>query len=215
VLWFAIFVAAALFLLGVIRLQGEANDGVGPKRFVAGLATLLFAFYCGYGALGHRMDRIMTAIIPPYSNLAGGGAEGRAGAREAKHIIVVDDYEAARRLAIEQGKGLLVNFTGHTCVNCRMMELGVFPRPEVAAELENYVEARLHTDGTTNIDEIRRLQQEMTQSVANPFYVIQNPSTEEIIDRHEGATLGSPQIFIDFLRRNATRARDFQTATAK
>ncbi len=70
-----------------------------------------------------------------------------------------------------------------------MMEESVFYLPAVAGFLsESYVEARLHTDGETNIDSILELQREMTQSVALPFYVLVNPKTGEKIASLVGAT---------------------------
>jgi hypothetical protein len=79
---------------------------------VAGLLFLVLSLYCGYGALGNRMDRIMTAIIPPYSNSL---LIGKAGERaKPSWPIVVDDLEAAIQRAQDEGKLVLVNFTGHT-----------------------------------------------------------------------------------------------------
>jgi hypothetical protein len=79
---------------------------------LAGLFFALFSFYCAYGAVGNRMDWIITSIIPPYSNAAGSGP-GKSAAVD-KHTIVKDDYAAALALARDQGKRLLVNFTGIT-----------------------------------------------------------------------------------------------------
>jgi thiol:disulfide interchange protein DsbD len=112
VLWMGIFLAAAGFLFGLVRLEGEAQAPIGPGRMVWATATLLFALYCGYGMLGHDLDRVMTAIVPNYSSQLALGA-GRGSAR-AGHPIVVDDYDLARARAEAEGRALLVNFTGHT-----------------------------------------------------------------------------------------------------
>ncbi len=111
-LWMAIFVVTALYLFGLIRLQGESTHEISPGRMLAGLFFALFSFYCAYGAVGNKMDPLMTAIIPPYSNASGGGL-GKSAAAD-KHTIVEDDYDAALALARDQGKRLLVNFTGIT-----------------------------------------------------------------------------------------------------
>ena len=89
------------------------------------------------------------------------------------------------------------------------MEEKVFPRAAVAAELEHYIEARLHTDGLKNIAEIKRLQKELTNSVANPYYVTIDPSSEEKLDSFEGATLIDDQPFIDFLRRSRDKVERY------
>jgi hypothetical protein len=68
------------------------------------------------------------------------------------------------------------------------MEEKTFRLPAVAGVLEkSYVEARLHTDGTANIDRILDLQSELTQSVATPYYVILDPDTGETRAKLEGA----------------------------
>ena len=113
-LWMAIFLVDALYLFGLIRLVGETVHEISPGRMVAGLFFALFAFYCAYGAIGNRMDPIMTAIIPNYSAELGGAA-GRGGKASASlHTIIKDDYEGALERAKQEGKLLLVNFTGFT-----------------------------------------------------------------------------------------------------
>jgi hypothetical protein len=80
------------------------------------------------------------------------------------------------------------------------MEEKIFPLPAVAAQLQNFVEARLHTDQAKNVEENRSLQQKLTQSVANPYYVIVDPKTERVLGRFDHATLGDPEPFIRFLQ---------------
>jgi thiol:disulfide interchange protein len=113
VLWLGIFLVAAIYLFGLIRLKGESTTEISPGRMLAGLFFALFAFYCGYGALGNSMDPIMTAIIPNYSGrIASAGVGG--GKSATAHTIIKDDYEGARERAGVEGKLLLVNFTGFT-----------------------------------------------------------------------------------------------------
>ena len=113
ILWAGIFVVAAVFLFGMIRMKGEAHDGIGPGRLVAATATFLFALYCWY-ALENKPVGFMTAIVPNYSlPLRAGVGEGEE-VDTGDHLIVKDDYDAARQLAADKGLALLVNFTGHT-----------------------------------------------------------------------------------------------------
>ena len=90
------------------------------------------------------------------------------------------------------------------------MEEKIFPSPAVAEELENYVEARLHTDGPPNRDANVELQVERTSSRANPIYLIVNPWTEKTIDRIDG--LVTLKRFAEFLHENADAARATETA---
>lgn len=63
-----------------------------------------------------------------------------------------------------------------------MNEEKVFPSPRTATLLQQkFVEARLHTDGEKNLDEILALQAELTKTIANPTYVIQDPVTKRLL----------------------------------
>lgn len=77
------------------------------------------------------------------------------------------------------------------------MEEKIFPRPAVAAELEKYVEARLHTDGGPRERENQELQKRLGGSVALPLYVIVDPATEAVVRKTAGLKPGDT--FVPFL----------------
>jgi thiol:disulfide interchange protein DsbD len=112
-LWFGILLVTAVYLLGLIRYHGESGE-IGGGRLVAGLSFFLFALYCLHGALGNKLDAIMTAVAPPYSAARTYEGGGGASAKSKDHEIVKDDFEAALAAARSQGKKVLVNFTGFT-----------------------------------------------------------------------------------------------------
>jgi hypothetical protein len=88
------------------------------------------------------------------------------------------------------------------------MEMKVFPAPAVAAVLQKkYVEARIHTDHEELGAKNRARQLEMTNSVAQPIYLLIDPENGEVHGRLEGAMLGDNQPFIDFLESGWTSAR--------
>ena len=208
--WMGIFLTGALYLFGLIRLKGESGE-IGAGRFVSAIGFLMFALYMGYGASGRELDRVMVAIAPPYSGafVAGAGAGlitagDAAGVQSREHVIFVDDYDGAVAAALSADKLLMVNFTGHTCVNCRQMELKVFPKDPVRAELAEYfVEARLHTDGQANIEQIKALQKELAGTVANPYYVLVDPESGDRLG--EGSWM-QPEDFAELLRSARERA---------
>lgn len=83
------------------------------------------------------------------------------------------------------------------------MELHVFPAPAVAGLLKGMIEARLHTDTP---DEVRReqnmrLQRELTDSVATPIYVVQDPVSGTRLVGPMKPEYFSAESFADFLRR--------------
>ncbi|MEM7199186.1 MAG: cytochrome c biogenesis protein CcdA [Planctomycetota bacterium] len=117
-LWAGIFGIAGFHLLGVIRLKGEGGE-VGPGRLVSGLSVVLLAIFFAVLGTGGKLGWIMSAIAPPYSSrvatAAAGPGEGQpTETLEAKHEIVIDDYDKAREIAIATNRKLLLNFTGVT-----------------------------------------------------------------------------------------------------
>lgn len=98
-LWLVIFVVAGLFLFGAFRRNKQSAPTLGTGRIATGALAIVFAAYCGYGALGNRLDFVMTAIVPPGGIL---------------HPHVKDDYQAALARASKEGRLVLINFTGFT-----------------------------------------------------------------------------------------------------
>jgi thiol:disulfide interchange protein DsbD len=64
------------------------------------------------------------------------------------------DYQEALAVAKAQGKPLLIDFTGHGCVNCRKMEENVWSDPQVLARLKNdFVMVALYIDERLELPE--------------------------------------------------------------
>ena len=110
-IWAAIFGMWALFLFGVLRKAGTPSMGVGSGRMAGGMIVLLLATYFLFGAMGNRMDKIMTGFVPAYSNRIVMKGEG-SGQPANTHVIVKDDPDAAMARATAEGKLLLYNLTG-------------------------------------------------------------------------------------------------------
>ncbi len=77
-------------------------------------------------------------------------------------------------------------------MNCRQMEEVIFQRPVVFGELEQFVEARLHTDGFGDHRPITRrnqaLREDLTGAVSTPIYVVIDPESGSVLGIFEGAT---------------------------
>jgi hypothetical protein len=78
-----------------------------------------------------------------------------------------------------------------------MMEEKVFLLPAVAGKLNTVIEARLHTDGGPAMNKNRALQLKLTGSYANPYYLLMDSETEEVLGYQAGAT--TPEAFMKFL----------------
>jgi thiol:disulfide interchange protein len=111
ILWTVIFGLWAMFLFGILRKAGTVNEGVSNGRMAGGMLVSLLAAYFFFGAMGNRLDAIMTGFIPQYSNSLVSKSDGQK-TSPTKHAIVKDDPDAAIELAQKEGKLLLYNFTG-------------------------------------------------------------------------------------------------------
>ena len=101
----------ALYLFGVLRKAGTPSMGVGNGRMAGGMIVTLLATYFLFGAMGNRMDKIMTGFVPAYSNRIVMKGEG-GGAKVEGHVIVKDDPQKAIEVAKAEDKLVLYNFTG-------------------------------------------------------------------------------------------------------
>lgn len=62
------------------------------------------------------------------------------------------------------------------------MEEKIFPRPAVAAALERFIEARLHTD----YEKFRTMQMQMLGTITAPAYAIVAPNTGKVMAVQQG-----------------------------
>lgn len=138
-IWIAIFGALALYLFGKITLPHDSPlPFISVGRLMMGLLVLTFTIYLIPGLWGAPL-KIISAFPPPmtYSespngvgNTAGGGAaiaKLPEGAKYGPHnLITFDDYDQGLAYAKSVNKPILLDFTGHACVNCRKMENNVW-----------------------------------------------------------------------------------------
>ena len=98
---------------------------------------------------------------------------------------------------------LFVNFTGYACTNCHWMKANMFPRPEIAAVMKDFVLVELYTDGT---DEASKLNQDLElakfNTVAIPLYAILD-ADEKVIATSAGLTK-DPREYLAFLQKGTT-----------
>ena len=167
--WIGLFALDGLYLLGLLRLEDEPADKVGLGRLAVGAASLVFAISLLPGMFGGHLGEL-EAYVPASDQgyaIAGGGAA-------AKIAWLKDDYPGALEQARRQGRPLLISFTGYSCTNCKWMKANMFPKPEIAAELERLVLVELYTDDPDEAvsEAHQKLQQQQFQSVAIPFYAL-------------------------------------------
>lgn len=216
-IWALIFVVLAAYLVG-FRPRAQA----GPGRLASGVIAALLAGYFGSYVGGREATgEVMTALAPNYGFDEIPQEDGVERVK-ALHAVVVDDYEAAVAKAKNEGKLLLVNFTGFNCSNCRAVEKGIMPQKTIAPILtEHFVEARLHLDveGRVKPENWKRhlqLRQDLVEGrTTTPTYVSVDPNIGKPIVEHVlgGDWLtGYQQFLAETLRRTGRKASESKSA---
>ncbi len=113
------------------------------------------------------------------------------------------DYEQGLACAKEQGKPVLLDFKGHACANCKVMEARVWSDPEVLQRLrDNFVIIALYVDDRTQLPENKWITSTIDGKVkktigkVNEDLEIQKFRTNAlplyVITDHEGNALNTP-----------------------
>ncbi|MDD3037499.1 cytochrome c biogenesis protein CcdA [Bacteroides sp.] len=184
-LWIVIFALLGLYLLGKIKFpHDDDNNKVGVSRFFMALVSLAFAVYMIPGLWGAPLKAV-SAFAPPMHTQDFNLYENEVHPK-------FKDYEKGMEYALQQGKPVMIDFTGNGCVNCRKMEAAVWtdskvsniinddyvlislyvdekePLPEPIKVIENGKERTLRTVG----DKWSYLQRVKFGANAQPFYVL-------------------------------------------
>ncbi len=192
-IWFTIAIFAALYLLRLVRLPGDAStQKLGPGRTVLGLATLGVAGWllaANNGVSLHDLD----AYLPPRDY----GAQ-----QKIASAWIENDLDKARAQAKSEGKPILIDFTGYACTNCRLMENNVLPHPDVKQALSDFVTVKLFTDGSDEKSrKFNAYQQQKFGTVAIPMYAVVTPDGEVKGQPLEGLER-DPAKFVQFLQQS-------------
>ena len=154
-IWITIFGALALYLFGKIKLPHDSDlDHVSVGRLSLGLIVVAFTIYMIPGLWGAPL-KLISGFPPPmhysestygvgYTKLGGGESASPNEIPEGAHlgphdIISFYDYDQGMVYAKKVNKPVMLDFTGHACVNCRKMEERVWSDPRVLQVLKNKV----------------------------------------------------------------------------
>jgi thiol:disulfide interchange protein len=190
--WIVLFGMAGLYLLGFVRLEGiKAEENMGLGRLLTGMAFLIFAVSLWPGMSGGRLG-LFDAYVPAATETAQGSGSGGL-------VWMKDQYPEALAQARRDHKLLFIDFTGYACANCHWMRANTLARPEIVAELKNFVLLELYTDGQDAASEANaKMQLERFGTVAEPFYAILDPD-EKLVAKFEGRTADAAA-YLAFLR---------------
>jgi thiol:disulfide interchange protein len=197
-IWTTLALAGLAYLLvGVGQAAKRRHLALGS--LASSVAVLVAAVWLASG-IGGRPLRQLEAFLPPRTAVPMLASTG-----QTAPDWLLNDYAAALRAARQSGKLVFVDFTGYTCTNCRWMEANIFNRPDVGAQLGQFVLARLYTDGEGELYERQQAFQEKAfGTVALPLYAIVD-GQGKIRGTFTGLTR-DPAEFIAFLRRASVGA---------
>jgi thiol:disulfide interchange protein len=176
-IWIGVFGTLSLYLFGKIQLPHDSPlSHISVGRLSFGIIILSFTVYLIPGIWGAPLK--MISGFPPPSNYSeipngfGGGFDSNEskealpeGAEYGPHnIIAFTDYDQGMTYAKKVGKPVMIDFTGHACVNCRKMEDKVWSDEQVLKVLKgNLVLISLYVDDKRELPEKEQVISKLTR----------------------------------------------------
>ena len=143
-LWVIIFALWGFYLLGKLKFSHDSEvSHVSVPRLIFAILVLTFTVYLIPGIWGAPL-KLISGFPPPefYKEWI-----TEKSSHCPHNLTCFHDYEEGMNYAKEQGKPVIVDFTGWSCVNCRKMEDNVWSDPEILKRLsEKYVLISLYVD---------------------------------------------------------------------
>lgn len=155
-IWVTIFGTLAFYLFGKIQLPHDTPlKHISVGRLSLGLVVLSFTIYLIPGLWGAPLNLISAFPPPPHYSESpyGVGFSQSDLVSQSDNIIKVlpegahmlppydimtfHDYDKGVAYAKKVGKPIMLDFTGHACVNCRKMEQNVWVKPKILSKLKN------------------------------------------------------------------------------
>ena len=143
-LWVIIFGLWGLYLIGKLKFSHDSDlPHLSVPRTLFAIVVLSFTMYLIPGMWGAPL-KLISGFPPPefYKEWV------KPQESECPHnLTCFKDYDEGMKYAKAQGKPVMLDFTGWSCVNCRKMEDNVWSDPEVLKRLsEKYVVISLYVD---------------------------------------------------------------------
>lgn len=239
VLWIVIFAMMGFYLLGKLKFSHDSTlNYISVPRLLLAIISISFAVYMVPGLWGAPV-KILSGLAPPMHTqdfiLSNGGSSGPVSQasldfpKKVKYDEVLHpphgfnvffDLDEGIAYAKLVNKPIMLDFTGHTCVNCRKMEDDVWIDPAVGNLIkEKYVLIQLYVDERSikmpadkvhhsaylkgNTDDLGRWNQDLqaTKYGANsqPYYVLVDHDLNPLV-KPEGAIFNDNKAYIAFLQ---------------
>ena len=180
-IWIVLFSLMGFYLLGRIKFRHDSDlPHIGTFRLFLVIAVFTFVVYLVPGMFGaplkglsallpspenssFSLPKIIGENKPVVSSLPASPEFGSELCSEPLYDDIFElplgltgyyDFEQGLQCAAEQGKPVLLDFKGHACANCKLMEAKVWSDPEILKRLrENFVIVSLYADDRTSLPE--------------------------------------------------------------
>lgn len=179
-IWIVLFTLLGFYLMGKIKFSHDSDlPYIGTFRLFLIIIVFSFVVYLIPGLFGSPLKGL-SSFLPPSSttelnltelitsNRTSYGQDAKqltssVLCSEPKYGDIFEmpfglkgyfDYQQGLACAKEQGKPVLIDFKGHACANCKIMEARVWSDPEVLRRLrDNFVIIALYVDDRTQLPE--------------------------------------------------------------
>ncbi len=147
-LWILVFLGLGFYLFGKIKFPHDSPiKKLAPIRIATGVASFAFAAYLATGffydesAGSLKPLKLLSGLAPP------SGYSWLYPKECPNNLDCFKDFDQGLAYAQKMGKPIMIDFTGHACVNCRKMEEHVWPEPSVYKYLkDDFVLISLYVD---------------------------------------------------------------------
>jgi thiol:disulfide interchange protein DsbD len=214
--WAGVCFLIMLYVLGTFQLTLDTPvERIGGLRALFAVVFATLGLWFAAGMLGKPLAADLEALLPPenyHELLAQMNGESAAmplarprqeGAQDAHGGLVwLNNLDEAKKVAAREGKPIFIDFTGFACVNCRLMEKDVFPRPEVIEQFKKFVLVQLYTDRKTEPYITNQNILKTYGTVANPLYVMLKSDGSYIAQTgFQTQFRSNPGLFVAFLQQ--------------
>lgn len=159
-IWIVLAILLGLYILGKIRFAHDSVvEHVSFQRIVLAGASFVFALYLFTGFFNRPLD-LLSSLLPPKvtyeNNITTTAQQLNRLCNTPKYSDFLHlpyglqgyfDLEEGLKCAKQQNKPVLLDFKGHACSNCKVMEASVFSDKRVQQILnDSYVIIALYID---------------------------------------------------------------------
>ena len=224
VIWILVFAGLALYLFAKIKFPHDSPiKKLSFPRIAGGILVAAFVVYL---ASGFRVNEntntykpltLLSGLAPPV------GYSWLYPNESPNNLKTFKDLKEGMAYAKAVNKPVMIDFTGYACVNCRKMEEHIWPLEQIDQLIRNeYVLISLYVDDkkelpanqkveVTRINGGKRLlknfghkwanfQTQFFKSNSQPYYVLFNPKTNEVLNEPVGYT-PNEQDYAKFLKQ--------------